>query len=55
MNNAPYKTKLGALGVCSCVVESMHMFPYSAQVGFCCEIFCACFAQHLIGCIPRVV
>jgi hypothetical protein len=33
MNNAPYKSKLGALGVCSCVVESMHLFPYSAQVG----------------------
>ena len=32
MNNAAYKSKLGALGVCSCVVESMHMFPYSAQV-----------------------
>lgn len=32
MNNGAYKSKLGALGVCGCVVESMHMFPYSAQV-----------------------
>ena len=32
MNNAAYKSKLGALGVCGCVVESMHLFPYSAQV-----------------------
>jgi len=33
MNNGAYKSKLGALGVCGCVVEAMHMFPYSAQVG----------------------
>ena len=32
MNNGAYKSKLGALGVCGCVVEAMHMFPYSAQV-----------------------
>lgn len=32
VNNATYKTNLGALGVCACVVESMHLFPHSAQV-----------------------
>jgi hypothetical protein len=53
MNNAPYKSKLGALGVCSCVVESMHLFPYSAQVSehMCCLLFVVlyiCLFQSLV-------
>ena len=32
VNNIIYQTKLGAAGVCACIVESMHMFPYSALV-----------------------
>jgi hypothetical protein len=32
VNNIAYQTKLGAAGVCACIVESMHMYPYSALV-----------------------
>ena len=42
MNNAPYKSKLGALGVCACVVEAMHSFPYSAQVSVVVVYFVLC-------------
>jgi hypothetical protein len=34
MNNEPYKAKLGAMGVCACIVESMHLYPSSVQVEF---------------------
>jgi len=32
VNNIAYQSKLGAAGVCACIVECMHMFPYSALV-----------------------
>lgn len=32
INNEPLKTKFGAAGVCSCIVESLHLFPSSTNV-----------------------
>ncbi len=33
-NNDLWKNKLGSLGVCACIVESLHLYPSSAQVLF---------------------
>lgn len=32
LNRKQHKAKLGAMGVCSCVVEALHLFPSSVQV-----------------------
>jgi hypothetical protein len=31
-NNDIWKSKLGSLGVCACIVESLHLYPASVQV-----------------------
>jgi hypothetical protein len=32
IGNDSYKSKLGAMGVCGCVVEALHLFPSSVEV-----------------------
>jgi len=45
LKNQVYKAKLGNMGVCSCLVESLHLFPSSVQVMLlfsCCPPFTFC-------------